>query len=271
MKKQICIIAGSGNLPEYAVDEAIYGNLNFSVYFLEEKNIRLAGKLKKNGISFQVVHTGQFDEILKKLKNEKTDEVLIVGKIEKEKILKGIKFSLKTLRLLKQIRNWNDKSIFQLIASEFQKANITILRQDHFLKSLTLNPGIYSRKKPSKTDMENIGYGMEFAKKIAAQDIGQTVVVAAKMLLAVEAIEGTNEAIKRGGHYAHKKTTAVCKAMRKNQDTRFDVPTVGVDTVEIMHQSGCQILAVEAKRTFVMDRELFLKKINHYKMVFVAV
>lgn len=173
--------------------------------------------------------------------------------------------------MLKSIKDWNDKSIFNLVYQEFKKTGIEILDQKSFLKSLLCAPGIYSKRKPAKSELDNIEFGMNYAKKIAALDIGQTVVVANKTILSVEAIEGTDEAIKRGGAFARNKAGVVCKAMYKNQDTRFDVPAVGLQTLESMRASGCNVLAIEAKNTFVIDREKFIKKINDYKMVFAAV
>ena len=196
---------------------------------------------------------------------------MVIGKVHKKSLFKGFKFNLKTLLLLRKIKDWNDKSIFELVASEFKKINIEILEQDVFLKSLLCKPGIYSKKKPTKAQQSDINYGMDFARKIASLDIGQTVVVANKTLLAIEAIEGTDETIKRGCQYAYKSPAVVCKAIRKNQDTRFDVPTVGLDTLEAMRHGGCYILAIDANHTFVADQEKFFKKVNEYRMVFVSV
>ena len=118
--------------------------------------------------------------------------------------------------------------------------------------------------------MEDIRYGMNFARIIAALDIGQTVVVANKTLLSIEAIEGTDEAIKRGASFAHNKNPVVCKVMRKNQDTRFDVPAVGLHTLEIMRKNNCRVLAIEAGHTFVVCQKTFFKKVNEYRMVFLS-
>jgi hypothetical protein len=273
--KNLGIIAGSGDLPRYAVDEAFKikkeRNIKFTVYFLNEESNVLAHGLTSRGIVCRKISLGKFDDVINRLKNDQISHVLIVGKIHKKNLLNDVRFNLKTLALLKKVKDFNDSSLFNLVSDEFKKVNVEILKQDDFLSSLLCAPGVHSKKKPTKSELADIDYGMNFAKKIAALDIGQTVVVANKTLLSVEAIEGTDEAIKRGGLYAGKKTAVVCKAMRKNQDTRFDVPAVGLHTLEAMRQSGCRVLAIEAKRTFVADRDKFIQKINEYKMVFIAV
>ncbi|MDH4261677.1 MAG: UDP-2,3-diacylglucosamine diphosphatase LpxI [Spirochaetia bacterium] len=272
--QNLCIIAGSGNLPLYALTEALKRNqekkMQIYVYVLDEDNKELLQSIEENKVAFRKISLGKFDEVLKKLKADKVTHVLFIGKVQKKNILKGIRFNLKTLMLLRKLKDWNDKSIFNLIAEELKKIKIEILKQELFLQSLLCTPGLYSKQKPSKSELTDINYGMEFAKKIAWLDIGQTVIVANKTLLAVEAIEGTDEAIKRACMYAVKNTAVVCKAIRKGQDTRFDVPTVGLHTIETMRQNACRILAVEAGHTFVVNQEQFFKKINEYKMVFMA-
>jgi len=269
--KNLCIIAGAGDLPVYALDEAVKRNIPFRVYVLDDTNEALIKSLESLKTDWQKISLGRFDEILKKLRADQITHAMIVGKVSKKNFLSSISFNMKTLAILKKAKNFNDASLFELVAAEFKKIHVEIIKQDAFLKALLCPPGIYSRRKPDKKELADIDFGMDFAKRIALLDIGQTAVVAGKTLLAVEAVEGTDEAIRRGGAYARKSPGVVCKAMRKNQDTRFDVPTVGLQTVETMRQNNCRVLAIEAGHTFVADREALVQKINEYKMVFVAV
>lgn len=269
--KKLCIIAGAGNLPQIAINEAEKNNIDYCVYSLIHDANATAFKSSRSEIPIRMVSAGRFNEILSFLTRDEITHVLFAGKIEKAGLLKNIRFNLQTLALLKKLKNQNDKSIFNLIASEMEKIGVRILKQDAFLKSLLLKPGEYSRKKPSSEDWENIRFGMKYAQDISALDIGQCVVVARKTLISVEAIEGTDETILRSGRYLGKHYGVVCKTMRKSQDTRFDVPTVSLTTLESMHTAQCKVLAVEAGRTFVVDQENFFKKINAYKMIFVVV
>lgn len=269
--KKLGIIAGSGTMPQEAVHEAMARKLDFEIFPLKEETVEPLKDLRGNLLKSKVISLGQFDKVLRELVKSGVSHVLFAGKIHKEKILKGIRFNLKTLALLKKLIDYNDKSIYNLVASEFEKEGINVIRQDKFYRSLVVAPGVYSKKKPDKQDIENIMFGMSYAKKIAALDIGQCVIVAGKFLIAVEAVEGTDETIRRSGKYLKKRNGIVCKAMRKNQDTRFDVASVGLSTFESMKASGCSILAIEANRTFVFDKDEFIRQIDKNKMILVVV
>ena len=268
---KLCIIAGAGDLPEITILEAEERGLDFVVYVMDPENIALLAMLKIKNLDYSIVSLGKFDQVLKKLKNDKVSHAIIVGKVQKKNFLHWTKFNLKTLAMLAKMKDKIDASIFDFVAGAFDKIGVEIVNQELFLNHLLCKPGVYSKREPSKNELRDVEYGMSCAKKIAALDIGQSVVVAGRTLLAVEAIEGTDEAIKRGANYAGKKNAVVCKAMRKNQDTRFDVPSVGLQTLDVMRQNGCRVLAIEARHTFVIHQQEFFKKVNQYKMVFIAV
>jgi DUF1009 family protein len=154
--------------------------------------------------------------------------------------------------LLKIIKNGSDKSIFKIIDKELKKIGIEILPQDKYLGDLIIKKGVITRKKPSKKEMQDAEYGIEYARQLAFMDIGQTVVVKDKVITAVEAIEGTNETIKRGVILG-KTGSVVCKAGRASQDKRFDIPAVGLETVKILSECKCSLLALEADSIFIID------------------
>ncbi|RME90963.1 MAG: LpxI family protein, partial [Candidatus Hydrogenedentota bacterium] len=172
---------------------------------------------------------------------------------------------------LQNLRDRKDDTILSQFTKELANRGIEVISQKLLLQSLLLPPGVYSKKQPDEKTQEDIDFGMDHAKKIGEWDIGQTVVVKDKSVLAVEAIEGTDECILRGGKLARKKGAVVCKAEKKHQDDRFDIPTVGLDTLKVMKRSGANVLAIEANKTFVVTPEEFVAQVNRLGFIFVAV
>jgi DUF1009 family protein len=140
------------------------------------------------------------------------------------------------------------------VAEELAKEGIEIVSSTSYLPELLAPPGCLTRKRPSKAEEKDISFGWEIAKEIGRLDIGQCVVVRRKTVLAVEAIEGTNSTILRGGELAREKAVVV-KVSKPNQDLRFDVPSVGLETVKTMAKVNATVLAVESGKTLIFDRQ----------------
>ena len=267
----LAIICGSGFLPLVAIQEALNKNISTCVYYgIEEypskkeyEALHLAGVKKIVGL-----HLLQFGKLLKSLKQDKISHALLIGKIHKENLFKKLKIDLKTVVLMKNMINQNDSTFFKVIQNEFHKIDVEVLSQKFLLSSLLLPKKIYSNQKPSKSKLQDIQYGLEQASKIAKLDIGQTIIVKKKTILAVEAIEGTDLCIQRMQPYNQRSKAIVCKVARPKQDDRFDVPTIGIQTINSMKQGGCDTLAIESDSVFVVDLPSVLNKINKYKMVF---
>lgn len=141
--------------------------------------------------------------------------------------------------------------------------------QTDYLAHLLPQRGVLGSLNPDTEQSADIAYGMDMAKKIAGLDIGQTIVVKKKAIMAVEAIEGTDQAVKRGGALAGS-GAVVAKVSKPKQDLRFDIPTVGLNTLQAMIDSRCSVLAIEAEKTFLVDKEAFLAKADQHGIVVVA-
>jgi DUF1009 family protein len=190
--------------------------------------------------------------------------------VNKTLLFSDLKFDLTAVKLLATLRNRKDDTIMDAICSEMESKGISILEQTEGLDCLYLDEGVYSKKKPSKDQMEDILFGYEMAKELGRVDIGQTVVVKDRAVMALEAIEGTDKAIARGCTLA-KKDAVVVKCAKPGQDLRFDIPTVGVDTLRNIVDNDGRILAVEAGKTFVVDKEACIKFADENKLIFLAV
>jgi DUF1009 family protein len=198
------------------------------------------------------------------------DRLLLLGKVKKDIILKTYRYDLKAITLLAKMLNQNDYSFFEIAAKEFAAAKISILSQKTFLKSLLLPEGRYTKAKLSKSKLEDVEFGMNIAHNLATLDIGQTVVVTQKMVLALEAIEGTDETIKRGGLLSRNKGAVVCKSTKLGQDERFDLPAIGTETLQHMHSTGCDTIAIRANDTIVVNPKEFITQANKLKINFIS-
>lgn len=263
---RLAILAGAGDLPHIAMKEAIskgedpiFLSINESEFFF--------GEYKERTIP---VYITQIGKVIKTCKKNSVDRLLLLGKVNKDIILKTFRYDLKAITLIAKMINKNDYSFFSTASEEFLKEGIEIISQKTFLNSLFLSEGKYTNSKLTKEKFEDIVYGMRLAKELANLDIGQTVVVTNKMVLALEAIEGTDEAVKRGGLYSKSKGGVVCKSTKLNQDYRFDLPTIGIKTLEAMKEFKLDTIAIRSGESIVINPKDFIKKANENKINFIS-
>ena len=216
------------------------------------------------------VGLGQVDKVIRILKKSGVEEVAFAGKVDKRALFENPAFDLRALSLLKNMDRRNDDAIMIAIVAEFEKEGFKVASQMEMFKNLFPGSGQLSKRAPNKKECDDIEFGMKMAKGIAALDIGQTVVVRGLAVVAVEAIDGTDETIERGGRIA-KKGAVVLKVSKPNQDPRFDVPTVGLETIETMIRVKASTLAIEADKTLVIDMPAVVKACDRSKIAFVAV
>jgi DUF1009 family protein len=200
------------------------------------------------------VKLGQLGRLIKALKQNNVKKALMAGAITKKRMFEDIKPDLKGMSLLAKLAIFHDDDILRAVAGELSKEGIDIISSTFCLPDLLAQPGCITRRKPSKTEEEDIRFGWEIAKEIGRLDIGQCVVVKRKTVLAIEAIEGTDETILRGGELA-RDGAIIIKVSKPNQDLRFDVPSVGLKTIKTMARARASLLAVEAGKSLMFDKE----------------
>ena len=209
------------------------------------------------GVSAQyhAIGAGELDQIIKMLQQEEVTEVTMLGKVTKELLFAGqVKLDDRMQRLLVGLPNHNDDTIMLAIVREFAAEGIGILDQTALIRSLMPGAGALSRREPTDAEKKDMEYGFAVAKEIGALDIGQTVVVKNAAVMAVEAIEGTDACIRRGASLGRGGVT-VAKVAKPNQDLRFDVPSVGPDTLQAMIEGNASALVIEAGKTLLVDKE----------------
>ncbi len=175
----------------------------------------------------------------------------------------------KALLVLAKLKQRNAESIFTAIADELAKIDVDLLPATTFLEDSLAPAGLIAGPKLTRREKEDVAYGWKIAREIACLDIGQTVIVKNGTVLAVEAFEGTNDAIKRGGALA-RKSAVMIKVAKPNQDMRFDVPVIGVETIRVAAEVKLRVIAVEAHKTLLLERDTIVDLAEREKISIVA-
>ena len=265
--KKIGLIAGVGRLPvEFARAARGMGVHVIGIGVLPEVDPELA----QVAHSYEYINIAKLDRIFKLLKREKVTEITLLGKINKELVYAHKELpDLRVLKIFSRLKNFSDDTLTLALVDELAAEGISVLDQTELLRPLMPQPGILSKRPPTEAELADMRFGLNMAKKIGGLDIGQTVVVKNRAIMAVEAIEGTDACIRRGGQLGRGGVT-VAKSAKPQQDMRFDVPGVGPDTIDSMIQAGAVALVIEAGRTLVVDREKMLEKADRQAITIVA-
>jgi UDP-2,3-diacylglucosamine hydrolase len=213
---------------------------------------------------------GQVTKILRVLQHYGVKQVVIVGKVQKQFLFETPRLDFRALRLLRQLRDYRDGALFQALQQEFAREGIEIVEQTRLLGHLLTPAGVLGTRRPSGREWDDIRYGFAQAKQVVALDIGQTLVVRHRTVLAVEAVEGTDAAIQRGCMLG-RRGAVVIKVSRPQQDRRFDMPTVGPDTLGAVIAGRARVLAVEAGSTLMLHRDDLVTVANAHRVALVGV
>ena len=265
--KKIGLLAGVGRLPvEFARAARGMGVHVIGIGVLPEVDPELASVTA----TYEQINIAKLDRIFKVLKREKVKEVTLLGKVTKELLYAHKELpDFRVLKIFAGLKNFSDDTLTLALVNELASEGIAVLDQTELLRPLMPEPGVLTKRQPTDNEMADMKFGLRMAKKIGDLDIGQTVVVKNRAVLAVEAIEGTDACIRRGGQLGRGGVT-VAKSAKPKQDMRFDVPGVGPDTIESMAAAGAVALVIEAGRTLLVDREVVLEKADQYGMTIVA-
>ncbi len=263
------LIAGDGELPVQVAKMAARDGHDVICISLSHKN---RGELYKYCKKVYPFGPGEIIKILDTLSQEKVKQLTFIGKVSKELLFRNLKLDKKAIEMIKMAKKLNDDSVMLILVKELENNGIEVLDQTIFVKELLVKKQVFTELQPTEEQLSDIDYGFQIAKEMGRLDIGQTVVVQNKMILAIEAIEGTDKAISRGAKLAKKvKAAVVVKVSKPSQDQRFDIPTVGLRTLKTMKRYGANVLAVEAGETFIVEEEEMINFANKNKMVVVAV
>ena len=261
------LIAGDGILPVEMAKHAKENGFDVICVSLANDNLK---ELKKYCSKVYSCHPGELNKIEKIFVENEIKQVTFLGKVHKRVLLKLHKFDKRAIELLKSIKRLNDDEVMLLIVREFEKHNITVLDQTIFIKNLMIPSGVLGKYKPTEEQMEDVNYGFWLAKEMGKVDVGQSVVIKDKMAMAVEALEGTDKCIRRGAKMA-RKNAVVVKVSKPSQDKRFDIPAIGLRTLQTMRKYRASLIAVEANETIIVNQEEVIKYANKHNIVIMAV
>ncbi len=226
--------------------------------------------IEKAADSICWVKLGQLGRIIKFFNSLGVREAVLLGTITKTKIFKDVLPDLKGITLWNKIDARQDDAILRAVADALEKEGIKVLPSTMYLQQLLFPKGILTSKKPSLSQAEDITFGWEIARAVGRLDIGQCVVVRDRTVLAVEAIEGTDATIKRGGSLG-KENAVVVKVKKPDQDFRFDLPAIGMTTIESLKEVNAKVLAVEADQALLFDGEAVIRRANEAGIVVVGI
>lgn len=265
---QIGLIAGFGELPLIIAKDA--KSRGYRVITIALKNLA-SPKLRGYSDIIKYFNPGKVGAIIKALKDCKVKEIIMAGKVPKDLLYKArIIPDIIGIKLLISLKDKTDSSILNAVSLELKKQGISVVDTISFSENLLTQEGVLTEKKPSKENWSDIKFGWYIAKEIGRLDIGQTIVVKDKAVIAVEAMEGTDETILRSRKYVEE-GTVVIKVSKPQQDMRLDVPTVGLSTLKAMMQSRALILAIEAKKSIIIDKDQMIKEANQAGICIVGI
>jgi len=248
------LIAGNGQFPFLVADAARrQGRRVVAIGIREETFPGLEGRVD----ALHWVSLGQLGRCIEALRSEGVTEAVMAGQVKHRQIFSGIVPDLKMMGLLARLAVKNTDSLIGAVADFLAQEGIRLLPSTALLQDQMAAPGAMTRRRPSKDELQDVAYGRQVARALAGMDLGQTVVVKDRAAVALEAMEGTDEVIRRAGKLAGPGTTVV-KVAKPRQDMRFDVPVVGAGTLDVMREAAARVLALEAGRTLLLDKDPFL-------------
>lgn len=248
------LIAGNGRFPFLVAAAARRsGRRVVAVAIREEANPSLAAEVDV----IEWVGLGQLGRAIEALKSHGVSEAVMAGQVKHKQIFSGIVPDLKLLGVLARLAIKSTDSLIGGVADALARDGIRLLPSTELLADHLATAGAMTGGKPSRDERADVDYGRGVARALSGHDIGQTVVVKDRAAVAVEAMEGTDEVIRRAGRIAGPGTSVV-KVAKPRQDMRFDVPVVGAGTLAVMREAGARVLALEAGRTLILDRPVFL-------------
>ena len=248
------LIAGNGQFPFLVLEGARRAGAEISVVAIREETDERIEELAESTLW---VGIGQLGKMISFFKKEGVTKAIMAGQVKHVQIFSGALPDVRMLKMLWNLPKRNTDALIGGVADELAKEGIELIDSTYFLQDDLAPRGVLTERKPSDIELGNIEYGLHIANEIARLDLGQTIVVRAKACVAIEAMEGTDATILRAGSLANGKLTVV-KVAKPDQDMRFDVPVVGVPTVENMITAGATCLSVTARKTLIFDREVMI-------------
>ena len=275
--ERIGLIAGNGRFPLLVLDAARARGFDVVVLAIKEE---ASPEIEDRGaVSVHWVSLGELSKLIETFQREGVRRAIMAGQVKHKQIFSAIRPDWRLAKLLLSLTTRNTDSLLGAVAEVLADEGITLESSTALLEPLLVKSGTLTRRAPTEQERHDIDYGRAVARQLAQHDIGQTVVIAESACVAVEAMEGTDATIERAGHIMGSlhgdastlsRALTVVKIAKPNQDMRFDVPVIGVKTIEVMQSAGATCLALDAEKCLLLDGEKILDAANAAGIAVVA-
>ncbi len=273
------LIAGNGKFPFMVAAGARSAGASLSVVAIREET---DPALEREVDSLTWVGIGQLGKMIRYFKAEGVEQAIMAGQVKHVQIFSRAVPDARMLKMLLKLPRRNTTSLIGAVAAELASEGIDLIDSTFFLQDYLPQPGNLTQRKPNAAEKADVAYGLEIANEMARLDLGQTIVVRGKACVAIEAMEGTDETIKRAGELLRGNNKqkrlrlssgalTVLKLSKPDQDMRFDVPVIGLPTIEAMLAAGATCLCISAGKTLMFDRQDLIALANKHKLAIIAV
>src|SRR5438552_8618291 len=262
VKHKLGLVAGNGRFPLLVLDAARARGFDVVVAAIKEETFP---EIESHGAAAVYwLSLGELSKLIDTFKREGVRRAIMAGQVKHKQIFSNIKPDWRLAKLLLSLGTRNTDALIGAVAKALAEEGITLMKSTEFLEPLLARPGVLTRRAPNERELADIAYGREVARQLAQFDVGQTVVIAERACVAVEAMEGTDATILRAGEIMKSlaaeastlgRALTVVKIAKPDQDMRYDVPVVGVKTIEVMQQAGATCLAIDAGKCLLLDGE----------------
>ena len=267
MSQRYGMIAGNGRFPLLALETARRAGHQVVVVAIENE---ASPELAALASAFHWVNIGQLGKLIDIFKREQVSEVMMAGQVKHVSLFSGLTPDWRLLKLLASLKEKNTAALIGGVQRVLGEEGIELVDSTRLLKPLLASEGVLTRRKPDKDEETDIRYGRRLASVLATADIGQSVAISEKACVAAEAMEGTDAMLRRAASLANGKPLRLVKASRGRAHLLFDVPVAGLTTIETMIETNTTVLAVDAGRTLLLDREQMLERANQARIVIAA-
>ncbi len=275
--KKLGLIAGNGKFPFLVLEAARAQGYEVVVVAIREEAFP---EIEDRGAaSVHWLSLGELSKLIETFQREGVRRAIMAGQVKHKQIFSAIRPDWRMAKLLLSLATRSTDSLLGAVAQVLAEEGITLENSTALLEPLLVKPGVITRREPSEPERKNIQYGRAVARQLAQHDIGQTVVIAETACVAVEAMEGTDATIERAGRIMASlhgdastlsRALTVVKIAKPNQDMRFDVPVIGVKTIEVMQAAGASCLALDAGKCLLLDGDRIIDLANDARIAVVA-
>ncbi|MBV8818462.1 MAG: UDP-2,3-diacylglucosamine diphosphatase LpxI [Acidobacteriaceae bacterium] len=267
LPSRYALLAGNGRFPRLALETARQlGHDVIVIAIKEEADFAIETLAPK----FYSISIGQLSKLIEILKAEGIREVMMTGQVKHAKIFSAVRPDWRLLKLLTSLREKNTDALIGGVARVLEDEGIRLVDSTALLKELLAGEGVLTKRKPEPDEERDIKYGRRIANALSGLDVGQSVAIAERACVAIEAMEGTDEMLRRAHSLVNGSPLRLVKASRRRKHLLFDVPVAGLNTIAVMKETGTTILAVDAGRTLLLDKEEFLREADRERICIVG-